>query len=147
MNGKVYKDNSMTDGKPWTEFGGPYNNKEKWLEAFGYIDLGKTVRVVHMGYLSGDAGWIWNVDFAASIDGKLYQPVEGLKNVDFHHKWGPQEIDVPKPFKARFIRMRLHNTASARSPSTRLPSSRSMPARPRSLRHCRRSACRWCGEN
>ena len=109
MNGKVYKDNSMTDGKPWTSFGGPYNDKEKWLEGFGYIDLGKIVRVMHMGYLSGDASWIWKVDFAASIDGKQYQPVDGLNNVDFYHKWGPQEIDVPKPFEARFIRMRLHN--------------------------------------
>ncbi|MGO9113293.1 MAG: discoidin domain-containing protein [Thermoguttaceae bacterium] len=109
MNGKVYRDNSMTDGKPWTSFGGPYNDKEKWLEGFAYIDLGRTVRVVHMGYLSGDASWIWKVDFAASIDGKHYQPVDGLKNVDFYHKWGPQEIDVPQPFEARFIRMRLHN--------------------------------------
>ena len=109
MNGKVYQDNSMTDGKPWTEFGGPWNDKEKWAEGFGYIDLGKTVRVVHMGYLLGDAKWIWKVDFAASLDGKEYKPVDGLKNVDFHNKWGPQELDVPQPFEARFIRMRLHN--------------------------------------
>ena len=99
----------MTDGKPWTSFGGPYNDKQKWEEAFGYIDLGRIVRVVHMGYLSGDANWIWKVDFAASIDGKHYQPVEGLKNVDFYQKWGPQEIDVPRPFAARFLRLRLHN--------------------------------------
>jgi hypothetical protein len=109
MNGKVYQDNSMTDGKPWTSFGGPYNDKEKWLEGFGFIDLGKAVRVVHMGYLSGDANWIWKVDFAASIDGKQYRAIEGLKNVDFHGKWGPQEIDVPRPFEARFLRMHLHN--------------------------------------
>ena len=124
MNGKVYSDNSMTNGKPWTSFGGPYNDKEKWLEAFAYIDLGKTVRVVHMGYLSGDAKWIWNVDFAASIDGKQYQAVEGLQNVDFHHKWGPQEIDVPKPFAARFIRMRLQNSGQRRD---RLPPARRVP--------------------
>jgi hypothetical protein len=34
---------------------------------------------------------------------------EGLQGLDFHHKWGPQEVNVPKAFEARFLRIRLHN--------------------------------------
>ena len=99
-----------------------------------------------MGYLSGDANWIWKVDFAASIDGKHYQPVEGLKNVDFYHKWGPQEIDVPQPFAARFLRMRLHNNGQ-RVIAFHLPAELHVYAGPtNNRRRCRRSACRCAGQ-
>ena len=66
------------------------------------------MRITHLGYQGGDANWIWKVDFAASLDGKEYAPIAGLQGLDFYHKWGPQEVNVPKLFEARFLRMRLH---------------------------------------
>lgn len=109
LAGRTYdiKD-AMTDGKPTTDFGGPMD-KDGWAEAFAYIDLGKLVHVAHMGRMGGNASRIYKVDFSSSLDGKEYTPVEGLKNVDFFQKWEPSEIDVPHPFEARFIRMRIHN--------------------------------------
>lgn len=110
IGGKVYDTgNAMTDGKPWTAFGGPMNNKEMWEEAYAYVDLGRTCRIVHMGRVGGEASRIFKMDFAASLDGKTYTPIEGLQNVDLHLKWTPSEIDVPKPFEARYLRLRQHN--------------------------------------
>jgi len=103
--GKVYENNAMTDGKPWTEFGTPWG---KWTESFVYVDLGKTRRVIHMGYRSGDANWAWKMDVAAGADGKEYRPIDGLQGLDLHQKWGAHEIDVPKPFEARYLRLRFH---------------------------------------
>jgi hypothetical protein len=116
--GKVYENTSMTDGKTWTDFGTPWG---KWTESFVYIDLGKARHVTHMGYRSGDANWAWKVDFSAGADGKDYQPVDGLQGVDFYKKWGPQEIDVPRPFEARFLRLRFHK-GGEETPSLRYPS-------------------------
>ena len=103
--GKVYENGATTDGRTWTEFGTPWG---KWTESFLYIDLGKSRRITHMGYRSGDANWAWQVDVAAGADGKDYKPVEGLQGLDFQKKWGPQEIDVPRPFEARYLRLRFH---------------------------------------
>ncbi|MBE3134732.1 MAG: discoidin domain-containing protein, partial [Acidobacteria bacterium] len=119
--GKVYHNDALTDGKLWTDFGTPYDNKEKWAESFAYVDLGRTVRVVHMEWIGGDANWMRKVDVAASADGKAYTPVEGLQGLDFYHKWGPQEIDVPQPFEARFIRLRCHIGDGERIPAFRFP--------------------------
>ena len=104
-DGAVHQDNSLTDGKLWTEFGAAWHNDNNNKEAFGYVDLGSSVRITHLGYQGGDANWIWKVDFAASLDGKDYTPIAGLQGLDFYHKWGPQEVNVPKPFEARFLRM------------------------------------------
>ena len=120
-NGKVTGIDAMTDRKPWTSFGTPWNDKEKWSETFGYIDLGKSLRVVHMGYELADPRMAWKVDFAASADGKQYIPVEGLTGIDIHLKSGPQEIDVPTPFEARFIRMRLNTDGGERTTAFRYP--------------------------
>jgi hypothetical protein len=105
IGGKTYKDSSMTDGKAWTSPGTDVGGKE----SFVYVDLGKSTHIVHMGYLSGDAKLAWKADFFSSLDGKEYKPIEGVPTVDMHGKWGDFGIDVPKPFDARFIRMRFHN--------------------------------------
>ena len=105
-NGKLRSIGAMTAGRPWNTFGTPWR---KQTEAFGYIDLGKVVRVVHMTYDPSDPGMAWKIDFAASSDGKQYTPVEGLKGIDFHKKSEPVEIDVAKPFEGRYIQMRLNN--------------------------------------
>jgi hypothetical protein len=103
--GKVYENGATTDGRTWTEFGTPWG---KWTESFLYIDLGKSRPVTHLGYRSGDANWAWKVDVAAGTNGKDYRPVEELQGLDFQKKWGPQEIDVPRTFEARFLRLRFH---------------------------------------
>ncbi len=105
-NGKLRSISAMTAGRPWNTFGTTWR---KQTEAFGYIDLGKVATVVHMTYDPSDAGMARKIDFASSSDGQQYTPVEGLKGIDIHGKTEPVEIDVPKPFAARFIRMRLNN--------------------------------------
>ncbi len=120
-NGKIVSINAMTDGRPWTNFGSVYNNKERLTEAIGYIDVGRVVRVVHMGYQSADFALSWKVDFAASLDGKQYAPIEGLQGVDISKRVDTVEIDVPKPFEARFIRLRLNNDGGPRVVAFRYP--------------------------
>ncbi len=105
-NGALRSIGAMTAGRPWNTFGTPWR---KQTEAFGYIDLGKVATVVHMTYDPSDPGMAWKIDFAASNDGKAYTPVQGLKGLDIHKKAEPVEIDVPKPFEARFVQMRLNN--------------------------------------
>jgi hypothetical protein len=109
LEGKVDRDGSMTDGKTWTDHGTPWNDKTKWSESFVYIDLGKVRRVTHLAWDSGDANWLWKGDFAAGADPNQCKPVAGLHGVDFYKKWGRQELDVPQPFEARYIRIRFHN--------------------------------------
>ncbi len=120
-NGRITSINAMTDGELWTEFGTVYSGRDKWLEAFGYIDLGKSVRVVHMtADVVREASAIGKADFSASADGKTYQPIPSLQEVDFVKGLGRQEIDVPVPFEARFIRFRLHHDGQ-RVPYFRYP--------------------------
>ena len=105
--GKRIAEKTLTDGDdrtaaalPW---GGPY------IEAFQTIDLGKAKRVTHLSYVAGDANWVRKVDISASTDGTNYQPVAGLQNLDWQGKWNQQQIAVPQPFEARFIRLRYHD--------------------------------------
>ena len=120
-NGKIVSINAMTDGRPWTNFGSVYNNKERLTEAIGYIDLGRVARVVHMGYQTADFALSWKVDFAASLDGRQYTPIDGLQGVDISKRVDTIEIDVPKPFEARFIRLRLNNDGGQRVVAFRYP--------------------------
>ena len=105
-NGRLRSINAMTAGRPWNTFGTVWR---KQTEAFGYVDLGQVVSVTHMTYDPSDSGMAWKVDFATSLDGQQYKPVEGLKGVNLHRKTEPVEISVPKFFQARFIQMRLNN--------------------------------------
>lgn len=104
--GKTLEEGSLTDGKDWTNALLPWGSHK---EAFQYVDLGRERTVTHLAYLAGDANWAWKVDISASLDGKTYQPVSGLQGIDTHSKWGRNEIAVPQPFAARFIRLRHHN--------------------------------------
>lgn len=112
-NGKQTSINALTDGFFWTEFGTVFDSKSKWTETFGYIDLGKSSRVVHISAdMRRQPDKTGRIDFSMSLDGKDYRPIEGLQNLDFT-QFGRREVDVPKPFEARFIRMRLHQNGQA----------------------------------
>ncbi|MCC5845641.1 MAG: hypothetical protein JJU05_15435 [Verrucomicrobia bacterium] len=107
VNGERIDDGSLTDGSPFTGLDRRINDPG-YTEAFHYVDLGASRRITHLQYRAGDANWIWNLDIAASQDGESFAPVPGLQNLDLHKKWGEQNLSVPTPFKARFIRLRYH---------------------------------------
>ncbi|HEY0076981.1 MAG TPA: discoidin domain-containing protein, partial [Abditibacteriaceae bacterium] len=117
------KENTLTDNDENSAAELPWGVNAK--EAFQYVDLGKTRNVSHLAYVSGDANWVFNVDIAASTDGKNYQPVPGLQNLEWHKKWGQQEINVPQPFAARYLRFRHHKNDEPAS-TFRMPTSLSV---------------------
>ncbi len=104
--GKIIERGSLTDGKDWTHATLGWGSHK---EAVQYVDLGRACTVTHLAYQSGDANWAWKMEISASGDGQTYQPVPGLADMDTHGKWGRQEISVPQPFRARFLRLRHHN--------------------------------------
>ena len=106
VGGKKQEDNFLTDGRDWTNASLPWGTHK---EAMQYVDLGRERDISRLSYQAADANWAWKVDVSASSDGKTYQPVAGLQNVDTHGKWGFQQMAVPRPFKARFLRLRHHN--------------------------------------
>ncbi len=110
-NGRQTGINALTDGHNWTEFGTIYYNRDQWTEAFGYIDLGKPIRVVHLSAdMVRQPDKTGKIDVAASLDGTNYTPVPGLQGIDrFTKGFGRVEVEVPEPFEARFIRLRLHH--------------------------------------
>ncbi|HEX8237919.1 MAG TPA: hypothetical protein VF600_18410 [Abditibacteriaceae bacterium] len=109
-NGKVLEEGSLSDGRDWTNAALPWGSHQ---EATQYIDLGRERTVSRLGYVAGDANWAWKVDFSASGDGKTYEPVAGLQDVDTHGKWGDTVLAPTQPFKARFLRLRHHNNGQS----------------------------------
>jgi len=110
--------NGMTDARPWTSFGTTW---EACTEAFGYIDLGKTYHIDHMVYDPSDSSQGHKVDIDSSMDGKDYTPVEGMKGIDIHGRSDSIDFNVPTPFDARFIRIRLNNDGGPKPPAFRFP--------------------------
>lgn len=105
-------DASLTDGRDWTSNGTDYK-KDAWKEAFQTVDLGRERSIQNINLRPSDANWSWKVDVLASGDGKAFQPVAALQNVDLHKKWGEQKLLVSEPFSARFLRFRHHNGGAA----------------------------------
>lgn len=110
-DGKRIAERTLTDNDEHTSAELPWGGN--YLEAFQTMDLGRERKVSHLAYVAGDANWVNKVDISASTDGKNYQPVAGLQNLDWNKKWQRQQIKVPQPFAARFIRLRYHNGGEA----------------------------------
>ncbi len=108
--GKRLEEGSLTDGKEWTSASVPWGSHQ---EAVQTIDLGREHLITRLAYVAGDANWAWKIDFSASADGQNFAPIAGLQNVDAHGKWGAQVLEVPAPFRARFVRLRHHNGGAA----------------------------------
>ena len=104
--GRKLEEGALTDGREWTNASLPWGSQK---EAVQYVDLGQERLVSRLAYQAADANWAWKVDVSASADGKDYQPVAGLQNIDTHGKWGRQQIAIAQPFRARFLRLRHHN--------------------------------------
>lgn len=105
-NGEKIEEGSLTDNKDWTHASLAWG---KHKEAIQYLDLGQERTISRLSYLPGDANWAWKVELSASSDGKTYQPVPSLAEVDMHSKWGQQHLTPAQPFKARYLRFRHHN--------------------------------------
>ncbi len=107
VNGEKIAENTLTDGIDWTtaetRWGG------KWTESFQYVQLDRPRRITALGWLSGDANWVWEVDVAASTDGENFTPVPQWQNVNLHKRWGAQMFPEVTPFDAKVLRLRYHH--------------------------------------
>jgi hypothetical protein len=112
VNGQRVDEGSLTDGSPYTGVDRMLD-KPGYQEAFHTVDLGTVRTIAHLGYCAGDANWIWKMDVQSSPDGTAFAPVPGLQGIDLYHRWGEQSIPVPKPFSARFLRLRYHKDGEA----------------------------------
>ena len=119
-NGKRVAESTLTDGDEHSAAELPWG--AGYTEAFQFIDLGAAHKITHLSYVAGDANWVRKLDIAASVDGKDYQPVAGLQGLDIQGKWANQQIAVPQPFEARFIRLRYHDDGKSIN-QIRMPSS------------------------
>lgn len=121
-DGETIEEGSLTDGRRWTDAGTAYKANH-FAEAFQYVKLDEVRRITKMTWLSGDANHTWLVDVAVSQDGKKFVPVEGLRNVDHHKKWGWQDYPLRSAFEAKVIRFRYHTGDSQKKvPAIRFPS-------------------------
>ena len=112
--GKVIDRGSLTDLNDTTSAATAWMT-DHFTEAFQYLDLGKSRKITHMGYRSGDAGWIWKLDISSSEDGKSYQAVPGLQGLNLNQKWGNQSLNVATPFSARYLKLRYHTDGKKQS--------------------------------
>ena len=110
--GKKIESGSLTDGKDWTNASTDYKTGH-FKEAFQFVDLGRERRITRLGYLAGDANWVWKVDVDASADGKTFTPVPFLQGVNLHQQWGNREMPLGATFAARHLRLRYHNDNKA----------------------------------
>ncbi|WP_309386280.1 discoidin domain-containing protein [Cerasicoccus frondis] len=101
-------DLTLTDGEDDTLYQ-PTMPKEGLPEIFQVIDLGQATTITGLELKPGDGNWIRKVDIAASTDGKHYEDIAELQNIDLEKNWNFVNIDVPTPFQARLIRIRHHD--------------------------------------
>ena len=107
LDGKRIEDDSLTNDEPDTFFN---TDRFSGYEGFQFLDLGQARKISGLSYVSGDASRQHKIDFSASLDGKNYTVVEGLQGIDTANQWGgPHKIPVPKPFEARFLKLRYHS--------------------------------------
>ena len=104
---KRVAESTLTDGDDHSAANLPWS--KGYVEAFQFVDLGRARKVTHLSYVAGDANWVRKLDIAASSDGQNYQPVAGLQDLNIEGKWNAQQLAVPQPFEARFIRLRYHD--------------------------------------
>lgn len=121
-NGVRLDEGSLTDNRSWTSAATGWGEHS---EAFQTLDLGRERLVSRVLETASDANWVWKLDVAASPDGKTYNPVPELQNVDLHGKWGETALPIKTPFAARFLRFRYHN-GGAKVNVLRMPSSLSV---------------------
>ncbi|MEI6033930.1 MAG: discoidin domain-containing protein [Verrucomicrobiae bacterium] len=109
QDGKVVEKGSLTDGNEQTGFQLPWS-RDKYAEAFQFIDLGQERTITALRSWGGDANWMHQVDVAGSLDGKTYADIPALQGVDLYKKWGNNiPFPVKVPFHARYLRFRYHN--------------------------------------
>lgn len=120
VEGKKIEDNSLTDGDDGSSFGTDYR-KEYYTEAFEYVDLGTERNIKRIDFKSGDANWCWRLDILASSDGKNYQPVQDLQNVNMLKRWGQFTIGPKTPFNARFLKLHFKGREGQKENVIRMP--------------------------
>ncbi len=106
-SGETIAENTLTDGLDYTSAETAYKT-DYWQSADQHLELGSVREVRAMGWRSGDANWIRNVDVSASLDGEAFAPVPELQNVDMYKKWGTQRFPAFRPFRAKVIKLHYH---------------------------------------
>ena len=92
-NGEKIAENTLTDGLDYTAAETSYRT-DYWESADEFVELREPIEITSMGWLAGDANWVWKVDAASSADGKTFVPVPALQGVDLHGKWASNSFLV-----------------------------------------------------
>ncbi len=106
--GEKIAENTLTDGLDYTAAETSYRTNY-WESADEFVELKEPTEITSMGWLAGDANWVWKVDVSSSTDGKTFVPVPELQGVDLHGKWGEQLFPPFKPVRAKVIRLHYHH--------------------------------------
>lgn len=106
-DGKTIAENTLTDGLDYTAAETAYRSGY-WKSAEQVVELDRPRRVTALGWLAGDANWVWKVDVLASVDGETFTEVPELQGVELHGRWGEQRFPAFAPFRARWIKLRYH---------------------------------------
>ncbi len=78
MDGKRIENNSLTDCDEEAGYSTDWSDPPRDEQAYQYVDLGSSRKIIALRYRAGDANWVYKVDVAASVNGADYQPVSGL---------------------------------------------------------------------
>ncbi len=105
--GERIAENTLTDGLDYTAAETVYRTNY-WESADEFVELDRPTEITSMGWLAGDANWLWKADVSSSADGKTFVPVPELQGVDLHGKWGEQLFPPFKPLRAKAIRLHYH---------------------------------------
>ena len=105
--GERIAENTLTDGLDYTAAETAYRTNY-WESADEFVELDKPTEITSMGWLAGDANWVWKADVSSSADGKTFVPVPELQGVDLHGKWGEQLFPPFKPLHAKAIQLHYH---------------------------------------
>ena len=120
FDGEIVARNTLVDGQSWTSGETPQGAGTNGTEADQYIQLDQPRRITAMGWHSGDANWVHQVDVFASQDGQEFRPVPELQNFVMHQKWGEQMFPPFQPFTAKVLRLHYHSDGK-QTPRIRMP--------------------------
>lgn len=98
-------DATLTDGLNFTNREIPWDNRGHG-EVTQRIDLGAPHKITKLAIFPTDANWLWNAEVSSSIDGKSFQIIPGMENLDLYKHWTGLDAVPTAPVEGRFIKVR-----------------------------------------
>ncbi len=108
VEGKKIEARALTDGDHSTSAKSIYE-PGRFTEGAQFIDLGVERKIAHLRFTADDAHRYFKVDISASTDGQNYRPIDGLQGLNWHNKWGTNDVPLAAPVQARYLKLRYHN--------------------------------------